>query len=625
MKRILLFLLVFSAMPTFAATWYVRPAGGTRTQCTGQADANYPGSGTAQACAYKDPRLLYSDDAGGALAWVIAGGDTVIIRGGPWRIGSDTDGTVSSPWCGGAGNQLCYIPSPPSGTSGNPTIIQGENCISGCPDSSGVGPNTSLLTELYAGFGAFKVLQESGAFTIWRGFGLTRHSDCIQHGSPALPSVCNNSIPYSDFAIGGINTNQTTHDITFQDMWIHGFPDRGILGPIGGTITCTRCRISYNGMAGWDFDDGSQTPSLNNPTLIFSHSMIEFSGCNQEYPYTHFFPVTSCYSQSSGGYGDGLATAPGGPLSGVVDHSVMRYNTQDGMDWGHVDTGTSTLTATNNTFYGNNGGQFKWGYNFSSVVFQNNLVDGNCLRMSVALAGTPTTYNANLQDFCRAGSTMSYNFRTGQTLLLSNNTFITYGPQLFVIGCSNAPGSGSCNSDTITIKNNNVLGYDNPSTYVLGGQAGGPLGYYCQDNTGVGVPQIDCAANFTWARANNLYYQFNPAGSGIACPTGYANETCTTSPLLAAQPAGNAGSFIETELDLPAATSPGGILSFNLTSLSPVIGAGIAYTGQPSTDFAGVATTSPPVIGALNFSGITPPPGVQFNGHIIFTGTVKIP
>ena len=75
-------------------TWYIRPDGGTRFdsnnpngQCDGQADAQYPGSGVNQHCAFNDFRDLYEDGSytyGNSFpgwGWVISGGDTVIIKG----------------------------------------------------------------------------------------------------------------------------------------------------------------------------------------------------------------------------------------------------------------------------------------------------------------------------------------------------------------------------------------------------------------------------------------------------------------------------------------------------------------------------------------------------------------
>jgi hypothetical protein len=573
-------------------TWYVRPDGGSRYsaghttgRCDGKADTAYGGTGTNQHCAFGDVRWLYDAQDGNSRSWVIAGGDTVIIRGGPWRIGHNQGATNSDVWCNNPNdnNQTCYIPTPPAGTAAQHTVIEGENCISGCPDASGIGPDVTKITELYGGFGLYHVIDlNTTSYVDIKGIGLTRHSQCIQHGAPALPSLCsaNGSFPADDYAIDGIATATALHNVLLQDMWVHGFTDRGVIGPIGGTVTAERMRISYNGMAGWDFDDGNQTASINNPTWNFLDSMIEFSGCNQEYPYTHTYPVSSCYSQSTSGYGDGVGTPPGTALNINVNHSMSRYNTQDGMDFGHVDTGSSTLNISKSSFYGSNGQQFKWGYNFTSATVTNNLVDGNCNRMSAALAGAPGTYNAHLSDFCRAESTISWNYRDGQTLLFANNTITGYSPSTFVIGCSTV---GGCPHVVQTFQNNIILGYDNPAMYSMGGQAGGPAGIYCQDNTG-GPNQVNCTTWMgTWNRADNIWYGMNPGH--FTCPTGYPGESCAN-PLLVNQPTFTS----EQSLDN---------FNFQISPGSPAKGAGISL---PSviTDFTGQNRTNPPSIGAYN-------------------------
>jgi len=67
-----------------AATYYVRADGGDAAQCNGRADAAYPGSGTAQNCAWKNPSIALPN-SGTAR---IAGGDTLLIGAGTYQIGS---------------------------------------------------------------------------------------------------------------------------------------------------------------------------------------------------------------------------------------------------------------------------------------------------------------------------------------------------------------------------------------------------------------------------------------------------------------------------------------------------------------------------------------------------------
>lgn len=591
----------------FGATWYVRADGGTRYdanvttgQCNGLADAAYPGSGVNQPCAFKDYRYLWDDGSYGNDAWVIAGGDTVIIRGGPWRVGFNQGASANDVWCvGGSGNGACYNPTIPAGTPAQHTRILGEN-YANC--STGGVTDRSKLTQIFGGYGVYFTLNLSGAqYVDVECLEITSHATCMVHGSPVVPKSCSTNIPIDDYDSSGIATSTGTHDVLLQDLYIHGHTDRGIKGPIGGVVTAERVDIAANGMAGWDFDDGAGDPSVNG-TWNFNDSIIEWNGCNQIYPSPN---IDTCYGQSNGGYGDGVGTPGGMCLNVSINHSIFRYNTQDGLDVGHIDTGSCTLSITNSLAYGNSGGQFKWGYNFTSATVLNNLIVGNCLRLSAPIAGTASHYNANLGDFCRAGSTLSWNYRNGQTLLFANNTIVGYGPGLAVIGCSTV---GGCNTVTWTVKNNLVMGYDNPGTYSLGGQAGGPSGFYCQDMTATPSPvQKDCATWMgTWVRTNNIWYGIRD----ITCPTGFTAELCS-SPLFVGQPAGNAGTFTEAELDG---------FSFNLTSTSPAKGAGVTYTGIPATDYAGVATTSPPVIGALNYVSAAPPAipvgGGTVNGRI---------
>jgi hypothetical protein len=106
-------------------TWYIRGDGGTRYstrtttgQCDGKADVGYSGTGVNQHCAFNDYRFLWDDQSYGNDAWVISGGDTVIIRNGPYRVGYDNGTGSSSTWCfGGGGPYACFSPVLPAGTA----------------------------------------------------------------------------------------------------------------------------------------------------------------------------------------------------------------------------------------------------------------------------------------------------------------------------------------------------------------------------------------------------------------------------------------------------------------------------------------------------------------------------
>jgi len=215
------------------------------------------------------------------------------------------------------------------------------------------------------------------------------------------------------------------------------------------------------------------------------------------------------------------------------------------------------------------GATFKWGPNESPAIFTDNVALANCGRLSQPIAGTSSHYNQNLQHWCRSGDNVSFNFRQGGTALVANNTVVGYEATSYDINC----WDGSCTNSTLTFENNLTLGYDNPLTYSIGGQAGGIGGIYFQNPIG------------TVTRSNNLWYGMR--ASSFNCPTGYSGEACAD-PLLVNEPTGRAGNFVETELDN---------FNFSLTSGSPAIGAGI-YLPSVLLDYTGAQRSNPPSTGA---------------------------
>src|SRR5258705_3054695 len=149
----------------------------------------------------------------------------------------------------------------PAGTPTQHTRLLGENYAS-C--STGNTTNKSNLTQIFGGYGVWMALNLSGAqYVDVQCLDITRHSQCIIHGTPASPGYCSKSYPVDDYDSDGISTDTHTHDLMLQDVWVHGHTDRGIIGPIGGLVTCNRCEIDFNGMAGWDFDDGTGSNNGN--------------------------------------------------------------------------------------------------------------------------------------------------------------------------------------------------------------------------------------------------------------------------------------------------------------------------------------------------------------------------
>lgn len=414
LKAIFVVLLSCICVPLFATTWYVRKDGGTRYssimtrgQCDGKADVAYPGKGKNQHCAFNDVQWLWQDGSVNlsmtfpAWGWVIAGGDTVIIRGSigdgvSWRIGWPNPDTALDK------NGLYYgirgdvyksgIPAPPSGTASQHTRILGANFAS-CQSAS-------AKTQLHGGWGIVDVLNLADtSYVDVACLDITDFSACGR-GKQKVGCEAN-----QDFALNGILfSNKSTHD-TLTDVRVHGLAANGIHGATGDGVVMDRIDILGNALAGWDADKGDGTTGKG--TLSVSNYNITGNGCAEEYPIVHKFPYGDCTDQDSGGYGDGFGTAtatsepPGWKVS--FDHGIVSYNTQDGLDALHIAGAGSSMSVNNTLAFGNMGQQIKVGG--AAVSLTRNVIIGNCGAMHEVIPGFPQGFNEKLDLYCRAGDT----------------------------------------------------------------------------------------------------------------------------------------------------------------------------------------------------------------------------
>jgi len=588
--------LAIIALPLSATTWYIRTDGGTRYsakvtggQCDGRADARYPGKGVNQHCAFNDVRYLWNDGSVGSgfpsWGWVIAGGDTVVIRGcaalpgqvnpsnPTCRIGWDngTANSSSNPWCwyapGNYGSPYgCFNPPIPAGTAGAHTRILGACAVTGTC-SSGTSTTLGSLTQLFGGFGDQIVLNLADTqYVDIEGLEITEHNGkCIQYGSPAYPRGCSNSLPgLDDYAHNGILTNNATRHIQLQDVSVHGFTASGIWGPIGGPIIMTRVQVNFNGFAGWNFDDGKRTSNAGGSSIAASYVTMEGNGCDEQYPIVNTqFPAFVCYDDNSGGFGDSWSGQDTPIESFSCDHCAQRYNTKDGFIGPHVDI--AHLTITNSESYGNMGQQWKWGAApGSTTVFENNLTVGNCRRMAEPLPGAPPGYNRHLSDFCRAaGDVFSFNTGANGTVLFSNNTTVGYSATIFDLDCR---PKNTCSATHFIFRNNIVLGYQNPRY-----NSETPGLFYLND-TSVKVGQD-----------HSLFFNLRSRPCSLF---GNSDSICD-SPEFVGQPPLTLAN--EAQLDH---------FNFHLTNRSPAIGHGIAISGI-ARDYYGNARPNAPSIGAV--------------------------
>jgi len=577
-------LLFFFVRPLAAETWYVRHDGGTRYsagahggQCDGKADAGYPGKGTDQHCAFNDVRFMWMDGAYGNSAWVMHGGDTLVIEGcaaGPHQQNPDDphcrigwDSANAAGICQGV-NEFwgCSMPPPPSGTASQHTRILGACVLKGnC--STGNTTNRQNLTQLFGGFNVGAVIYLSGSHYVdLEGLEITSHNGkCTRVGYPQYPKSCSTSMPVDDFANWGMITSNTSSNITLQDIYIHGLTSIGIGGPIGGPFKLTRVAIDFNAFAAWNFDDGHSTPDAPGSSITASYVTMKGNGCLEEYPITHQqFPALRCWDTNNGGFGDSWSGQDTSLDSFLCDHCVMAYNTKDGFIGPH--TLIHYLKIANSASYGNMGQQWKWGSSpGSTTIFQNNLTVGNCRRMAEPMPGAPPDYNRNLTGFCRAaGDIFGFFSAANSTVLFSNNTTVGYSATVFDVSCQ---ASNACGSTHFAFRNNIVLGFLNPK-YMTGEVPG--LFYFG-----------DKSVNINSDHAVYFNLRSKP------CPlVGHSDLICAT-PGLVNQPPSTLTS--ESQLDN---------FNFHPKPGSPAVAHGEPINGL-TTDYYGVTRPNPPSIGAV--------------------------
>lgn len=584
-------------------TWYIRPDGGTATQCTGKTNAAYPGSGTGVACALSHPYWMMNSSGGWAH---MVGGDTIqfVNTSGTsdTYYAGEQNGGLGFDWAGagintgecatpnsGASATGCILPAPPSGTVARHTRLLGQNAGS-CHDSARTHlVNPTILSGIS---GAFAVLD-------------TRNTEYVDISCIEItqPDNCTNNVATGQCAtnanyvrFGGLILNYTLSqgpsNLTMNDIAVVGLASNGFLGSkinklSGDVFTASDIYIIGNGQSGWNGDSGGCGNSCETVgTMNLSHVMIDWNGCVAVNPYNMSLPDTQnkfnfCYDDATAGYGDGFVQVSAGAMTLNVDQSTFRWNTQDGFDALHMSddpTGNPGIIITRSYGEGNEGQNFKLGGGQVETAI-NDVSIHNCMVMQTAsnFPLNPSGWNNGLGDFCRPAGRNQWAFQLNNNtvLTLENNTSIGYGTTMYDIECSQAPGETSCASAgaKVLFNNNLNLGFQDP-----GNSNRLPSGIFL----GVGVT----TAIFSGGSANNLWHNmFATTG----CPDSVISPTPTNSqcgdPLLVAESNVNA-------------------INANLTVSSPANGNGEFISGIP-VDYNGNNRPNPPSIGAYEFVSST--------------------
>ena len=414
---------VLSAV-TLGATYYVRTDGGSAEQCTGLVNTPYLGSGTNQPCAWDHPfRAL---PPGGTPR--ISGGDTLIIGPGAYRMGYGAPETSVNCDAGGAFD--CLMPPIPGGPDpAHRTRILGAGWNAGCASPP----------ELWGAERPWFIVNLTDSSNVELAcLEITDHSGCVESHSGGL-ACQRDTAPYGDWASYGLYAKDSAN-VYLHDLDIHGLAAGGVHAGRIADWTVERVRVAGNGSVGWDGDLWDAFGDSNSGTLTFRHLTVEWNGCGETYPGEQ---PTGCWAQSAGGYGDGFATG----LSGghwIVEDSVIRYNTSDGLDFLYVWEPGSSITIRRTLVEGNAGNQIKNAR--GPFLLENSIIVGNCGFFD----GRPFTYNV---DNCRAlGDALALGLAPGDHVTVTNNTFTSEGDCLVTAECY-----GTCNGSEQALLRNNIF------------------------------------------------------------------------------------------------------------------------------------------------------------------------
>ena len=403
-----------------AATYYVRTDGGDATQCNGLSDAAYTGAGNN--CAWGS--LHVALPASGSAR--IAGGDTVIVGPGSYKIGYGAIGAAGGR-CYSGGPYDCYLAPVPSGTAQAKTRILGKGHDAGC----------AAPPKLWGTERVYNVLNLQGSSNVEIGcLEITDQSDCVEFHSNSAAKCKRDAAPYGNWASVGINAADS-RNVHLHDLNIHGLAHTGIHAGRLTDWTLERVKINANGWIGWDGDIGANSSNAGN--MIFRNVEIAWNGCGQKWQTGEAW---ACWGQQSGGYGDGLGTNTTGG-AWLIEDSFVHHNTSDGIDLLYMDGAASSSVTVRRTYVeGNAGNQIK---TKGQTLVENNIVVGNC---GYFVGKDHMVYGDN----CRAqGNALSIGMVNGQTSTVRHNTITGEGDCLVLTG-------GGDSSAKLVVQNNAMIG-----------------------------------------------------------------------------------------------------------------------------------------------------------------------
>lgn len=390
-----LFLILFITNAQ-ATTHYVRPNGGScaditssylqtddgggsvshTRQCTGLADADYPGSGVNQACACNNLQWLVHTN-GGVDTADMAAGDTVIVTG-PIQVGCGLNGTNCLDWrvnindsskCYSSSTDTCYMTPVPSGVDvGHKTKIYGAGWDTDC----------SSPAEIWGAGQVEKIINLIGSDNVdIRCIKMTDHSNCTTTAPTGDVSCAKTTSDLS--AQQGIEATDSSN-VEFHDVSIYGMGHDGIWAGNLTNWNFGNLSINYTGWTGFDWDHGHDPGNTAaNGTFYWTGGGIKHAGCSDNYPTD---APKNCVGQNQGIAADGFGSYQiGGNF--YFDGVDISHNQGDGLDMLYhreADcSGGCEIHIRNSKFEGNAGNQLKLaGGTSGKITVENSQIIANC-------------------------------------------------------------------------------------------------------------------------------------------------------------------------------------------------------------------------------------------------------
>jgi hypothetical protein len=253
---------------TAVHVYYAGAGGGDRSQCTGLVDANYPGSGTGQACRFSNFMYCATDESSSSVyTGAVQGGDICQIKkdAAPQRGGTKADGTA---WITNDGNFI----SPPSGTTAHHTIYRGENWASCSPS------NRSPIWAYHVGW----LFDLRGV----QNFEL----QCIDDGTyqdcnPGLNADVSFDCPAGGGTEYGMMVNNFTASVRINDDCFHGF-QTALVGTIGPDFIINRTCSQMSYLAGWNYDNPFGYTGNRSIDLVQNYVETYLAGFTEDQPHS---------------------------------------------------------------------------------------------------------------------------------------------------------------------------------------------------------------------------------------------------------------------------------------------------------------------------------------------------